>query len=81
MNLPTEDWDELFVAIETKLRLCADEASDVAQLRRVVLECVGDLDGLHRALRDERHLYRPMAVEVAGLREHLTSHDPTRTTA
>lgn len=80
MNLPTEDWDELFVAIETRLRLCADASSDVAQLRTVVLECVGDLDGLHRALRDERHLHRRTAVEIACLREHSTSRDPTRTT-
>lgn len=73
LNLPIEDWDELFLAVQTRLRLSAGAALDAAPMQGVVLECVDALGGLHTALRDERHLCEGMALELAAMHDALAS--------
>ncbi len=78
MDLSIEDWDELFKAVQARLRLTAEAATDAARLKTVVLECVDALDSLHAALRDQRHLCRSQAIELAAMRDALAFARATR---
>ena len=71
MDLPIEDWDELFKAVQARLRLTVEQATDAARLREVVLECVDALSGLHAALHDERFLRKGVAIELVRLHDTL----------
>ena len=66
-SMPTEDWDLLFLAVQTRLKNCAnlanyrssDRASDTSTLalQTVVRECVQALEALHSALKYSRSEY------------------------
>lgn len=68
-QIEIEDWDSLFDAVEERLRDTVDKldsattpwvAQDAAgRLKSVVLDCVSDLDKLHRALAQERSMHVP----------------------
>ena len=70
LDIPIADWDDLFHAIQARLRALVSlppatfygspspAVSD--DVRTVVLECVTALDQLHRALSQERGLHQPL---------------------
>jgi diguanylate cyclase (GGDEF)-like protein len=68
------DWDVLFRAVQHRLRHALVGATDVAPGRPgaaaaqvAVLECVEDLERLHRMLADARRLVGPARAEDAAL--------------
>ena len=68
VEIPEEDWDSLFGAIEEKLESTVKEPltgvtpaqalERVSAIRTVVLDCVKSLDTLFRALKQERNAHR-----------------------
>lgn len=67
LSIEVEDWDVLFDAVKTTLRRIVGEppgvlpelpvhsaALSVGRVQAVVLDCVGSLDRLHAALKQER---------------------------
>lgn len=67
LTIEVEDWDVLFEAVKTTLRRIVGErlgalpelpapsaALSAGQVQAVVLDCVGSLDRLHAALKQER---------------------------
>ena len=67
VEIPDEDWDSLFGAVEERLR-CTVETLDSATpqldsrdkllvIKSVVLDCVSSLDTLHQALRHDRKMH------------------------
>ncbi len=71
MEPSIEDWDELFKAVQAKLRLAAEAETDAARLKGVVLECVDALASLHASLHDQRQPCRDLAMELAATRDAL----------
>lgn len=71
MDLSIEDWDELFKAVQARLRLAAEAATDPTRLTTVVLECVDALGSLHASLRDQRHPCGDLAVEISAMGDVL----------
>ena len=71
LTISIEDWDFLFGAILTRLRLNASghaaatpQSHATARLLRVVLECVEALDLLQAALRHERRVRAQLEADV-----------------
>ena len=66
-SMPTEDWDLLFLAVQTRLKNCANAAnyrssdhsneSSTLAVQNVVRECVHALEALHSALKYSRNEY------------------------
>ena len=63
-HISTEDWDQLFQAVQSRLAHCVDDAlyrsqqlvpsDSLAMTKATVLECLGDLRRLHASLTIER---------------------------
>ena len=75
--LPIDQWDSLFAAVTTTLRLAADKPKLRAGMTEwparetTVLECVRQLELLHDVLRDERQRFDESRRMVAALQEAL----------
>jgi hypothetical protein len=64
LEISIDDWDMLFRAVETRLRsivgvkpdsIATPQTRDAAsRIQAIVLECVGELEKLHAALKQER---------------------------
>lgn len=80
LNIPVEDWDILFRAVEERLTRMVDErhaATDHSGMhdmrgsaRETVLECVAALDQLHAALAHERARYHQLERDMRELQAH-----------
>ena len=90
-NIAEDDWDQLFHAVEARLRNCVGKQlsktpqlplqDPAALVEAVVLECVAALDQLHTALKRERLQRRELVVDhfVASNKRHArnNSNNPT----
>lgn len=74
-QIDIEDWDSLFDAVEERLRDIVEKPDlaatplaaqhNASRVKAAVLDCVGALDKLHKALRQERRVYAAQHVHRA----------------
>ena len=88
-NIPADDWDHLFHAVEERLQNCVGKQmvktsrlklqDPSAQMENTVLECVAALDLLQSALKRERQQRRQLVIaNFAALNERNVRNDTKR---
>ncbi len=92
-SIAADDWDQLFHAVEARLRNCVGKQlsktpqlplqDPAAVVEAVVLECVAAFDQLHAALKRERLQRRELVVDhfVASNERHVRNSSSNLTPA